>query len=296
MRAGDFADFAIFVAIAEEGSLRAAAARLDLRPSTVSHGLRALETRLGVRLFHRTTRSVALTEAGQALLARIAPALSTLEAADEAVNDFRAHPTGQVRLSVPRGIASCVLLPQLRAFMERCPEVQLDIAADNGFVDIVSAGFDAGVRLGGSVARDMVAVRITPPVQAVIVAAPAYLARHAAPQTPQDLAQHRCIGFRQLGGGTRYRWEFARDGEAFERAVASALVLDDPELMLDAAARGLGLAYALDVFCRDYLADGRLRPLLKDWLPRYDGFFLYYPNRQPSAALRALCEVLRVSD
>ncbi len=296
MRTGDFADFAIFVAIAEAGSLRAAAARLDLQPSTVSHGLRALEERLGVRLFHRTTRSVALTEAGQALLAQVAPALAALEAAEEVVNDFRAHPAGRVRLSVPRGIASCVLLPQLRAFMERCPEVQLDIAADNGFVDIVSAGFDAGVRLGGSVARDMVAVRITPPVQAVIVAAPEYLARHAAPQTPQDLTQHRCIGFRQLGGGTRYRWEFARDGAAFERAVASALVLDDPELMLDAAARGLGLTYALDVFCRDYLADGRLRPLLEDWLPHYDGFFLYYPNRQPSAALRALCEVLRVSD
>ena len=294
MRTGDFADFAIFVAIAEAGSLRAAAARLDLQPSTVSHGLRALEERLGVRLFHRTTRSVALTEAGQALLAQVAPALAALEAAEEVVNDFRAHPAGRVRLSVPRGIASCVLLPQLRAFMERCPEVQLDIAADNGFVDIVSAGFDAGVRL--SVARDMVAVRITPPVQAVIVAAPEYLARHAAPQTPQDLTQHRCIGFRQLGGGTRYRWEFARDGAAFERAVASALVLDDPELMLDAAARGLGLTYALDVFCRDYLADGRLRPLLEDWLPHYDGFFLYYPNRQPSAALRALCEVLRVSD
>ena len=177
MRAGDFADFAIFVAIAEEGSLRAAAARLNLRPSTVSHGLRALEARLGVRLFHRTTRSVALTEAGQALLARIAPALSTLEAADEAVNDFRAHPTGQVRLSVPRGIASCVLLPKLRAFAERFPDVRLDIAAENGFVDIVSAGFDAGVRLGESVARDMVALRITPPVQAVIVAAPDYLAR-----------------------------------------------------------------------------------------------------------------------
>ena len=274
MRAGDFADFAIFVAIAEEGSLRAAAARLDLRPSTVSHGLRALEARLGVRLFHRTTRSVALTEAGQALLARIAPALSTLEAADEAVNDFRAHPTGQVRLSVPRGIASCVLLPKLRAFAERFPDVRLDIAAENGFVDIVSAGFDAGVRLGESVARDMVALRITPPVQAVIVAAPDYLARCPAPQSPQDLAGHRCIGFRQLGGGRLYRWEFVRDGQAFEQAVSSALVLDDPELMLDAAARGLGIAYALDVFCRDALADGRLVPVLEGWLPRYDGFFV----------------------
>ena len=293
MRAGDFADFAIFVAIAEEGSLRAAAARLDLRPSTVSHGLRALEARLGVRLFHRTTRSVALTEAGQALLARIAPALSTLEAADEAVNDFRAHPTGQVRLSVPRGIASCVLLPKLRAFAERFPDVRLDIAAENGFVDIVSAGFDAGVRLGESVARDMVALRITPPVQAVIVAAPDYLARCPAPQSPQDLAGHRCIGFRQLGGGRLYRWEFVRDGQAFEQAVSSALVLDDPELMLDATMRGLGLAYALDVFCRAALTDGRLLPVLEGWLPRYDGFFLYYPNRQVSAALRALCEVLR---
>ena len=294
MRTGDFADFAIFVAIAEAGSLRAAAARLDLRPSTVSHGLRALEERLGLRLLHRTTRSVALTEAGQALLAQVAPALAALEAAEEVVNDFRVHPAGQVRLSVPRGIASCVLLPKLRAFAERFPDVRLDIAAENGFVDIVSAGFDAGVRLDGSVARDMVARRITPPVQAVIVAAPDYVARYPAPQSPQDLAAHRCIGFRQLGGGRLYRWEFVRDGQAFDLGVPSALVLDDPELMLDAAARGLGLAYALDVFCRDALADGRLVPVLEGWLPRYDGFFLYYPNRQVSAALRALCEVLRV--
>jgi len=160
-------------------------------------------------------------------------------------------------------------------------------------VDVVSAGFDAGVRLGESVARDMVALRITPPVQAVIVAAPDYLARCPAPQSPQDLAGQRCIGFRQLGGGRLYRWEFVRDGQAFEQAMSSALVLDDPELMLDAAMRGLGLAYALDVFCRAALTDGRLLPVLEGWLPRYDGFFLYYPNRQVSAALRALCEVLR---
>lgn len=181
MRQGDFADFAIFVAIAEEGSLRAAAAHLDLQPSTVSHGLRALESRLGVRLFHRTTRSVALTEAGQALLAQVAPALAALATADEAVNTFRAHPAGKVRLSVPRGIAACVLLPKLRQFAERFPDVQLEIAADNAFVDIVNTGFDAGVRLGGSVARDMVALRITPPVAAVVVGAPEYFARLPPP-------------------------------------------------------------------------------------------------------------------
>jgi len=196
-------------------------------------------------------------------LAQVAPALAALEAAEEVVNDFRVHPAGQVRLSVPRGIASCVLLPKLRAFAERFPDVRLDIAAENGFVDIVSAGFDAGVRLDGSVARDMVARRITPPVQAVIVAAPDYVARCPAPQSPQDLAGHRCIGFRQLGGGRLYRWEFVRDGQAFDLGVPSALVLDDPELMLDAAKRGLGLAYALDVFCRDALADGRLLPVLE---------------------------------
>ena len=293
MRQGDFADFAIFVAIAEEGSLRAAAARLDLQPSTVSHGLRALESRLGVRLFHRTTRSVALTEAGQALLAQVAPALAALATADKAVNTFRDHPAGKVRLSVPRGIAACVLLPKLRQFAERFPDVQLEIAADNAFVDIVSAGFDAGVRLGGSVARDMVALRITPPVAAVVVGAPEYFARLPPPQSPQDLARHRCIGFRQLGAGTRYRWEFVQDGQPHELAVADALLFDDPELVLDAAARGLGLAYGLDVFCRDALADGRLQRVLDGWLPRYEGFFLYYPNRQPSAALRALCAVLR---
>lgn len=314
MRHSDFAELAAFAAIVEEGSFRGAAARLGLCPSTVSHSLRALEEKLGVQLLHRTTRSVAPTEAGQALFARVGPALAGMENAIEAVNAHRDLPAGRIRLSMPRCVASQVLLPRLRAFMERFPDIQLDIAADNGFVDIVRDGFDAGIRLRESIPGDMVAVPVTPDLQTMVVASPDHLALHPAPRTPHELHHHRCIGFRQIGSGNVYRWEFMRAAlptrEAGDTSPGSsavqvpglmelnldcALVLDDPELMLDAAARGLGLAYAMDAICRPWLEDGRLMRVLADWSPRYPGFCLYYPNRRITAPLRALVETLKVS-
>ena len=280
----------------------------------MSHSLRALEEKLGVQLLHRTTRSVAPTEAGQALFARVGPALAGMENAIEAVNAHRDHPAGRIRLSMPRCVASQVLLPRLRAFMERFPDIQLDVAADNGFVDIVRDGFDAGIRLRESIPGDMVAVPVTPELQTMVVASPDHLALHPAPRTPHELHRHRCIGFRQIGSGHVYRWEFMRTAlptrEAGDTSPGSsaaqalglmelnldcALVLDDPELMLDAAARGLGLAYAMDAICRPWLEDGRLMQVLADWSPRYPGFCLYYPNRRITAPLRALVETLKVS-
>lgn len=296
MRAGDFGELAAFVAIAEEGSFRRAAARLNLTPSTLSHALRSLEDKLGVRLVNRTTRTVALTEAGQALLKQIGPAFATIETAVKTINGFRDHPAGVIRLNVPRLVAARVLAPKFRAFTERYPDVTLEIAAENGFVDIVKQGFDAGIRLGESLDRDMIAVRVTPDLRTAIVGSPDYFARFAPPLMPRDLHHHRCIGWRQTARGALYRWEFEKEGRALTVAVDGPLVLDDPDLMVDAALDGVGLAYSTEHSVGDQLASGRLIRVLEDWCPAYPGFYLYYPSRrQNPAALRALVEMLRVS-
>ena len=254
-----------------------------------------MEARLGVRLLNRTTRSVALTEAGQQLYATLAPALEEIDAALETVNGFRAHPMGRLRVSVPRSVAACHILPLFRRFSEHYPDIVLELAADNGFIDIVKEGFDAGVRLGESVAPSMVAVRITPDMSRAVVGAPAYFARHPPPQTPNDLRAHNCIGYRKISSGELHRWAFAKDGETLNIAVRGNLILDDAGLMLDAAADGAGLAYTADRYAAPYLADGRLLRVLDDWCPPFPGFYLYYPGRrQISAALRALIETLKV--
>lgn len=294
MRTGDLGELAAFVAIAEEGGFRRAAARLNLTPSTLSHSLRSLEQKLGVRLINRTTRSVSLTEAGHALLARIGPAFASIETAVETINDFRDHPAGTLRLSVPRTVVARLLIPKFRAFADRYPDVTLEIAAENGFVDIVKQGFDAGIRLGESLDRDMIAVQVTPDLRTAVVASPDYLSKFPPPESPRDLHRHRCIGSRQIGSGSLYRWEFERAGRALSVAVNGPLVLDDPELMVGAALEGVGLAYATEQYIDDHLATGRLVRLLEDWCPPYPGFFLYYPSRrQTPAALRALIETLK---
>ena len=296
MRSSELGELAAFAAIAREGNFRRAAAQLELKPSTLSSAMRALESRLGVRLLNRTTRSVSLTEAGQQLFATLAPALEEIDAALETVNGFRAHPIGRLRLSVPRSVAASLILPLFRRFSERYPDIVLELAADNGFVDIVKEGFDAGVRLGESVAPGMVAVRITPDMSRAVVGAPAYFARHPLPQTPHELRAHNCIGYRKISSGELHRWAFAKDGETLNIAVRGNLILDDAGLMLDAAADGAGLAYTADRYAAPYLADGRLLRVLDDWCPPFPGFYLYYPGRrQISAALRALIDALKVA-
>lgn len=295
MRTGDLGELAAFVAIAEEGGFRRAAARLNLTPSTLSHSLRSLEQKLGVRLVNRTTRTTSLTEAGHALLAQIGPAFASIEMAVETINDFRDHPAGVLRLSVPRTVVARVLTPRFRAFADQYPDVTLEIAAENGFVDIVKQGFDAGIRLGESLDRDMIAVRVTPDLRTAVVASPDYLSRFPPPESPRDLHRHRCIGWRQAGSGALYRWEFEQDGRALSVAVNGPLVLDDPDLMVGAALEGVGLAYATEQYIDDHLASGRLIRVLDDWCPPYPGFFLYYPSRrQTPAALRALIGALKV--
>ena len=296
MRSSELGELAAFAAIAREGNFRRAAAQLELKPSTLSSAMRALESRLGVRLLNRTTRSVSLTEAGQQLFTTLAPALEEIDAALETVNGFRAHPMGRLRLSVPRSVAASLILPLFRHFSERYPDIVLELAADNGFVDIVKEGFDAGVRLGESVAPGMVAVRITPDMSRAVVGAPAYFARHPLPQTPNDLRAHNCIGYRKISSGELHRWAFAKDGETLNIAVRGNLILDDAGLMLDAATDGIGLAYTADSYAAPYLANGRLQRVLADWCPPFPGFYLYYPGRrQISAALRALIDALKVA-
>lgn len=297
MRPHEFAELSAFIAIAEEGSFRRAAARLNLTSSTLSHSLRALEQRLDVRLLQRTTRSVSLTDAGTALLAQIAPAFSSIATAIDGVNAFRERPRGTVRLNLPLLAAQMVLAPRLGQFHAAYPDIVLEVAINDGLVDIVREGYDAGMRLGDSVELDMATVPVSGAQRLAIVGAPAYFAQHAAPHTPHDLQAHNCIGYRLVAGGTLCRWQFARDGHALEIQVSGPMVLGTPGLMLDAALAGVGLASALENTVTAHLAAGRLVRVLDDWCPPFAGFHLYYPSRrQMPAALRALIDFLRFDE
>lgn len=294
MRGTEYAELAAFVAVAQERSFRRASARLDLSPSSLSHIIRELEERLGAKLLNRTTRSVAPTEAGLNLLARLEPAFADIAGAVETVNAFRARPTGTVRLNVPRMAAQMALAPAFGGFAHLYPDVRLDVTVNDGFADVVAAGFDAGIRLGESVHRDMVAVRVTPDLCMAVVGSPGYFASRPAPRSPRDLRDHACIGYRWVGSGALCRWEFERDGQGFDVAVEGPLTLNDPDLIVGAALDGVGLAYAIESQVAAYLAAGRLMRVLEEWCSPFPGFFLYYPGRRHTpAALRALIDFLQ---
>lgn len=295
MKSTDYANLNALIAIAETGSFRAAADRLGLKPSTLSHSIAALERRLGVPLLYRTTRAVSLTEAGQALYRQTAPSFDAIHQAVEHLNDFRRHPAGTVRLTAPRIIAEHLLSPKFKTFAEQYPDIRLEISSDNNFVDIVKAGFDAGIRSKDSIDKDMVAIRLTPDLCDAVVASPDYVRRNGKPNTPNDLAKHNCIGYRQGGGGL-YRWEFFDGGRLVNLAVDGTLVLDDLNLMIQAALDGVGIAYIPDIYCQEHLASGRLVHLLADWCLPYSGFYLYYPTRNTSAALKALTAAIRAEE
>lgn len=294
MRANELAELTAFVVVAEERSFRRGAARLNLKPSTVSHSLRSLEERLGIRLLNRTTRTVAPTEAGTALLAQLGPAFQTIGSAVEGVNAFRSRPHGTLRLNVPRLAGTVVLAPLLGAFTRAYPDVTLEITLNDGFVDIVRHGYDAGIRLGESLEQDMTAVKVAGPMRAAVIGSPAYFARTPKPHAPRDLHQHTCINRRRIAGGTLYRWEFEKGSKSLTILVDGPLILDDDQLMVDAALSGIGLAYVGEPAVTEHLASGRLVRVLEDWCPPFPGFFLYYPrHRQASASLSALVGMLR---
>ena len=296
-------DYALraFRAIAEHGSFTRAAAALDVTASALSQTLRQLESQLRTRLLHRTTRRVGLTEAGQELLQRISPALKELDAAMDALRQHGDRPAGLLRLTVPDVVAIALLDPLLGEFMARWPDVRLDIHVDNGLSDLIAEGFDAGIRLGERLQRDMVAVPVSSPLRSVVVGSPAYFARYGRPTQPRELEAHDCINFRQASSRALYRWEFAHKsgphkGRWFELPVDGRLTVNHVPLAVRAAIEGTGLACVLEPFAREALADGRLESVLDDWLPPFDGFHLYYPSRfQVPPKLRVFIDFLRES-
>src|SRR3989475_2088047 len=287
---------AAFAAVAEERSFTKAAINLGVSTSAISHSIRTLEERLGLRLLARTTRSVAPTDAGERLLAQLRPALHDIQAALDDVGQLRAKPAGTVRLIASPMAVAMVVWPKLAKFVRDYPEVVLDITTEgDSRPDLVAGRFDAGIHLGEFIQRDMVAVKVSRQQRAAIVAAPAYFKSHPKPKTPRDLTVHRCIGHRLGAGGAVYRWEFEKRGKPVTVSLSGPVIFTDPGFTLRAALDGLGLAYLFEEHVADYIARGELVRVLDDWCPPFDGYFLYYPSRrhQPPA-LQALVGALRV--
>ena len=286
-------DLSAFASILAHRSFRKAADELGLSPSTLSHMMRTLEANLGVRLLNRTTRSVAPTEAGERLLGRLQPVLRDLDLALAEVDDFRAQPSGTLRINTSDVVVRMLLTSIVPRFLARYPDMTVDLVSEGRLVDIVADGFDAGIRLGETVPQDMIGVRIGADTRFVAVASPAYLAARGSPQTPDELMRHACIRFR-MPSGKRYNWEFARHGQEIAIDVPGALTLDNPDLMAGAAAQGLGIAYLPLLSAEPYLARGELVLVLEAWCPTVPGLYLYYPgHRHVPAGLRAFIEVIR---
>jgi len=294
MRGSDFAELRAFAAIVEHGGFGHAAAQLGMSASALSQTQRNLETRLGVRLLNRTTRSVALTQAGEQLLARLSPALAEIEAAVTQTAALRLQPAGTLRLNASGLAAIYYLAPLLAPFNAHYPDIVVDLSVDDRLVDIVAAGFDAGVRLHERLEKDMVAVALGGEQRMCVVASPTYLARYGVPQTPEALRQHRCLNTRWPTNGSLYRWEFERGGEKLEIAVEGPLIVDEPQVLVRAAMDGLGIAYLFESQVAEALRDGRLLSLLTGWTPPFPGFYLYYPaNRQMPRPLRVFIDFAR---
>jgi DNA-binding transcriptional LysR family regulator len=290
----ELAILSAFLTVAEERSFTRAAKRLNVSKSGLSHAIRRLEDDIGVRLLARTTRSVSPTDAGEQLLASLRPALADIRGTLTTLSGLQQRPIGRLRLLVPRLAAKSVLAPKLGAFVREYPDVVLDITTDDSHVDLVAAGYDAGIQFGEYIAKDMVAVRVSPDQRPAIVGSPRYFRDHGRPGAPGDLLQHRCINFRHRGEGI-YRWELDRGDQSVAVSVNGSLILDDVDLMLQAAIDGAGLAFMAEDRAQPHLKRGVLERVLEDWLPPFPGFFLYYPSRrQQPAALTALIQTLRL--
>ena len=290
MKSPSTADLSIFLCIARHLNFSRAAVELGLTPSALSHSLRALENRLGVRLFNRTTRSVALTDAGERLFARLKPAFRDIDDALEDLNSFRDKPSGNLRMTAGRQACELVLLPIVSQFLKEYPDIRLEIVESDALVDVVAGGFDAGVRFGNRLEADMVSRPIGPNMRSVVVGSPAFFERHAAPRNPEDLHGIPCI-LHRFPSGSMYRWEFERGAITQEIDVSGPLTLGDVSLMIGPALQGVGLAYVFEDMVTAYLADGRLIQVLADWCPFYPGLHLYYPSRRHvPAALKAFID------
>jgi len=293
MRGPELAEMNAFITVAERRSFSSAAVQLGISRSRLSETIRELEGRLGVRLLNRTTRSVAPTVAGERLLAQIRPLLADFDAVLDSINAFRDKPAGLLRLTVPPPVASFMLAPLLSHFLDEYPAIDLEISVDGALTDIVAGRFDAGMRAGDRVERDMIAVRIGEEIRSVVVAAPEYLARHKRPTTPRDLGAHNCIRFR-FPSGVIVPWQFEKKGRQVEVAVEGRLTVNNPELAVRAALDGVGVLYTAFGYAAPEINAGRLVPLLEDWRTPAVAIFLYYPGRrQVPVPLQAFIEFLR---
>ncbi|MBS0555827.1 MAG: LysR family transcriptional regulator [Proteobacteria bacterium] len=292
----DINDLQAFLAVARARSFTRAAAKLGVSQSALSHSLRGLEERLGVRLLNRTTRSVAPTEAGERLQRSIGPHFDGIDAELAALGELRAKPAGTIRLSATDYAANAILLPKLTVLLRRYPDIKVEISIDDRLVDIVADGFDAGVRDGEQVAKDMIAVRIGPDLRMAVVGAPAYFEKHPRPKQPQDLTAHNCINLRLPTRGSLYAWEFEKGRRKLNVRVDGQFASNHPGAMLNAALAGVGLAYVLEDVAKPHIERGRLQRVLQDWCPPFSGHHLYYPSRrQASPAFALVVEALRFS-
>jgi DNA-binding transcriptional LysR family regulator len=291
----DLGELAAFAAVAGERSFTRAAGRLGVSQSALSHTVRGLEKRLGLQLLARTTRSVAPTAAGAALLEDLAPALERIERSLAEAQKRRERPAGRIRLILSRTAAQLVLLPKLAQFARAYPEIVLDVTTSNDPADLVAGRYDAGVQIGEFIQRDMIAVRVSGDVRLAVVGSPEYFRSHRVPRTPRDLRDHACIGFRFSSG--LYRWEFEKGRRAMTVSPQGPVSFDDPDLVIQAVLRGMGIGTAMEATLAPLIAKGRLIQVLEDWCPTFPGFFLYYPSRrnQP-AALTALIQALRLKE
>jgi DNA-binding transcriptional LysR family regulator len=297
MRRDDIADLTMFLAVVEEGSFTGAAQRLGLSQSALSHSIRRLEDRLRLRLLARTTRSVAPTEAGERLLEILQPAMTGIAGRLAELTEQRPTPAGTIRVSTSEHAAETILWPAVERLTAAYPDISVELNVENGFIDIVSDRFDAGVRMGERIEKDMIAVRIGPKLRMIPFASPGYVARHGAPSAPQDLTRHQCINLRFVSTGGVYAWEFEKQGRVMHIKVDGQLMFNRTALVLRAALAGRGIGYLIEDAVAPRLRDGSLVALLDDWCQPFDGYHLYYPSRRhASPAFRLFVEELRYRD
>src|ERR1700704_4751384 len=294
MQGNHFSKLSAFVAVAEHGHFSKAAAHLGISPPTLTQAIRALEEHLGVRLLNRTTRSVSLTTAGEQLLHHMQPVMGAIDDALDAMNSFRDTPRGTLRLSVVRAAAITIIAPLVPEFLREYPDISLEIVTDDSDADIVHERIDAGIRIGEWIEKDMVAVRIFDEYRMVTVASPDYVAKHPAISTPEDLRAHNCIQRRWTKDGAIHAWEFGSNGRRSQVVVGGSFVVNDPNLILQAAIAGVGVGYLPEMLVAAAISEGKLVPLLEDWAPRISGLFLYYSSRrQVPAPLQAFITFMR---
>ncbi|WP_164000378.1 LysR family transcriptional regulator [Pyxidicoccus caerfyrddinensis] len=294
MKRDDLYDLAAFAVVAEQGSFTRAAAELGMSQSALSHAMKALEERLGVRLLSRTTRSVSTTEAGETLLRSLRPALEEISSGVDAVGALRGKASGTVRITATKHAVSSVVMPSLPGFLASHPDIRVEMLVDDNLTDIVADRLDAGIRFGDIVEKDMIAVRIGPDIRMAVVGAPSYFANHPVPRTPRELSGQRCINYRHVKTGGLYAWDFEQKGRPLEVRVEGPLVFNNTDLIREAALAGQGLAFIYEDLVAADIEAGRLTRILEKWCPTFPGYYLYHPSRrQTPPALAALIGALR---